>query len=209
MDQEGRRKGGWRSVAVLVLIGALVTWNGLQAEGGPIDEGGNRLKNTQNPDGGWASTAALPLGPSAPNTFGIVGLGLLSAYERTGDTALRAAALKTGDALVGKFDIAPPGYRNLLTEADRPFPQDVEFLTRLAQLLKNEAKELRGSERRDRQRQARTFSSAASSWFKRTTDDFRRGGLLVGRFINGRIQHERYGPRNERNGRQDCRQGGF
>lgn len=67
-----------------------------------FSSGGDRLIETQNIDGGWG----WPLsGTSAPNTAAPIAMGLLSAYEQTGDTAYLDAAISAGAFI---RDVSPP-----------------------------------------------------------------------------------------------------
>ncbi len=64
-------------------------------------DGGDRLIDTQNADGGWAW---ILTGTSATNSPGACGSGLLNVYNVTGDVKYLNAAVNAGD-----FVIAQPG----------------------------------------------------------------------------------------------------
>ena len=94
-----------------------------------IVSGGSRLQSLQNADGGWyyrAADTSCGYGPgvSCTNTLGVTALGLLSAYDRSGDPLTLAAAVATGDRLVADYLAAP---------TQEPHSQDLEFLVALTQ----------------------------------------------------------------------------
>ena len=93
-----------------------------------VRSGGDRLQQLQNADGGWYFRATdtacgAGAGVSCPNIIGVTGLGLLSAYDRSHDPAILADAVAAGELLKSIHDAAP---------ANRPFSQDLEFLTALS-----------------------------------------------------------------------------
>jgi subtilisin family serine protease len=90
--------------------------------------GGTRLQQLQNADGGWYfratdTTCGFGADVSCPNIIGVTGLGLLSAYERSGDPAILADAVEAGARLLAIRAAAP---------AAQPYSQDLEFLVALA-----------------------------------------------------------------------------
>ncbi|HJU44787.1 MAG TPA: carboxypeptidase regulatory-like domain-containing protein, partial [Vicinamibacterales bacterium] len=98
-----------------------------------VSSGGTRLHQLQNADGGWyfaasdtdCGTNAFPAGSSGSckNIIGVTGLGLLSAFDRTGDASRLADAIAAGDLLEAIHTALP---------AEQPFSQDLEFLRALA-----------------------------------------------------------------------------
>lgn len=70
-----------------------------------IVDGGDRLVETQNVDGGWG----WPLtGTSASNTIGPIAMGLIKAYEQTNDPTYLAALSNTGSYLLTKqYNFSP------------------------------------------------------------------------------------------------------
>lgn len=79
--------------------------------------GGNRLVEMQNPDGGWGWELE---GTSALNTIGPIGMGLSKAYQQTGEQSFLDALLLTGNLLLTKTDFSTAdGY--LAAELDRIF----------------------------------------------------------------------------------------
>jgi hypothetical protein len=88
----------------------------------------DRLVDTQNNDGTWEWTNldTNKTNTGASNTIGVTALGLIKAYELTGDEKYLDAAKITGDALVAKT----PGQTN----PNKFYSQDIEFLARLGQV---------------------------------------------------------------------------
>lgn len=79
--------------------------------------GGNRLVEMQNPDGGWGWELE---GTSALNTIGPIGMGLSKAYQQTGEQSFLDALQLTGNLLLTKTDFSTAdGY--LAAELDRIF----------------------------------------------------------------------------------------
>jgi hypothetical protein len=92
--------------------------------------GGTRLQQLQNADGGWFFRATDDscggfghMGGSCINLIGITGLGLLSAYDRSGNQSLLDAAIAAGELLEAIHASAP---------SDQPYSQDLEFLRALS-----------------------------------------------------------------------------
>ena len=91
---------------------------------------GARLQQLQNADGGWyfgatntnCGTNAFN-GGSCINLTGVTGLGLLSAYDRSGDAAMLNDAISAGELIEAVHDSEP---------TQRPFSQDLEFLRALS-----------------------------------------------------------------------------
>jgi hypothetical protein len=67
-----------------------------------IASGGNRLIETQNTDGGWGWPLA---GDSAKNTAAPIAMGLIAAYQATGQATYLDSAVKAGDFIKA---ISPP-----------------------------------------------------------------------------------------------------
>ena len=82
-----------------VVAGFLLAVSGTAS--GTLVDGGERLIEMQNTDGGWGWELT---GASATNSAGPCGSGLLSVYSATGDVKYLNAAIKTGE-----FVIAQPG----------------------------------------------------------------------------------------------------
>jgi len=77
--------------------------------------GGNRLKDTQNPDGGWG----WPLsGSSAHNIIGPTAMGLCKAYRATGDLDLLPALQRAKQFLLAKTNTFSPPDGYLAAELD-------------------------------------------------------------------------------------------
>lgn len=95
-----------------------------------VASGAARLQQLQNVDGGWyfpasgtgCGTLAFA-GGSCRNIVGVTGLGLLSAYDRTGDPGALADAVQAGQLLQTIHDADP---------TQQPFSQDLEFLRALS-----------------------------------------------------------------------------
>jgi subtilisin family serine protease len=92
-----------------------------------VTSGGTRLQQLQNADGGWYfraidTSCGAGAGVSCPNTIGVTGLGLLSAYERGNDPGVLADAVAAGQRLQAIHAAAP---------SQQPFSQDLEFLVAL------------------------------------------------------------------------------
>ena len=90
--------------------------------------GSTRLQQLQNADGGWYFRATdtscdLGAGVSCPNIIGVSGLGLISAYERSGDLSILQDAVAAGQLMIANHDANP---------SQRPFSQDLEFLVALS-----------------------------------------------------------------------------
>lgn len=138
--------------------------------GAALSFGANRLVLLQHADGGWffgANDTDCGAGPgvSCPNTFGVTALGLLDAFNHTGNIALRNAAIVTGDALVAKFGGQNP--------KQRPFTFDVEFLIELSRTTGN-----------------MVYRDTANQWFSVITSNFpnpadRVDAILAGRESQG------------------------
>jgi hypothetical protein len=94
--------------AVILMVSSVVS-------GELFQDGGDRLAELQNDDGGWG----WPLtGTSATNTVGPIAMGLAKAYENTGDTDQLAALQKAATYLQTKALYSPSdGY--LAAELDR------------------------------------------------------------------------------------------
>ena len=74
---------------------------------GVIQDGGDRLIETQNNDGGWdwPLDNGDPATGSASNTAGPIAMGLLAAYAQTGDVKYLNAALEAGNFVKS---VSPP-----------------------------------------------------------------------------------------------------
>src|SRR4029077_11159876 len=87
--------------------------------------GGSRLRAEQNADGGWpfqvGSTVCGAGAASCTNTIGTPGLGLLAPYVRFNDAATLAAAMKAGDLLVTRANLA------LATQPVQPSPVSTDI----------------------------------------------------------------------------------
>lgn len=119
-----------------------------------VSAGGNRIASLQHEDGGWffgVDDVDCGAGPdvSCANTFGYTGLGLLAAYEHSGntDTALLSAAIAAGNALKNAFNAENP--------KQRPYTSDVEFLVALSQVTGD-----------------LSYRNTAQSWFAVIVTDF-------------------------------------
>lgn len=95
-----------------------------------VASGGTRLQALQNADGGWYFGATATdcgtnafMGGSCRNIIGVTGLGLLSAYDRTGTQSLLDDAIAAGALLEAIHTAAP---------TQQPFSQDLEFLRALS-----------------------------------------------------------------------------
>ena len=126
------------------------------------------MKRLQQPDGGWpfrvvGSGCAGPFG-SCPNTFGVIGLGLLAADQHTGGTALRPAAIEAGDALIARYQAAIAQ-----TPQTLPFNQDIEFLVELSTLTGNPV-----------------YATTARAWFQVAIDRFPNAAHRIDDFIERR-----------------------
>lgn len=142
-----------------------------------LQEGGERLVDLQNADGGWFFTVGdtdCGSGPgvSCPNTMGVTGLALIDAYRMTKDPDFKVAAFKTGDALVAKFLAGPPCDGDPFTGTDRGFTVDHKFLVELATLGGPKAK---------------TYRSTGIAWFKCVMLDFPNAADRADNRIDGRI----------------------
>ena len=89
-----------------------------------------RLQQLQNGDGGWYFGANASgcggnafQGGSCNNIIGVTGLGLLSAYDRSGTASMLADAVQAGQLLQAIHNANP---------AQQPFSQDLEFLRALS-----------------------------------------------------------------------------
>ncbi len=72
-----------------------------------FEDGGNRLLGLQNDDGGWdwPLDNGDPATGSANNTAAPIAMGLLAAYEQTGDSAYLAGAVEAGEFIKA---VSPP-----------------------------------------------------------------------------------------------------
>jgi hypothetical protein len=89
-----------RNRVVLYSLAMIFCAAGL-ASGEVFKPGGDRLVATQNADGGWTFMLAKPAG-SASNIVAPTGMGLLKAYEATGDPNYVTPLKKAGDYLTKK-----------------------------------------------------------------------------------------------------------
>lgn len=90
--------------------------------------GGIRLQQLQNADGGWYFRATdtncgLGAGVSCKNIIGVTALGLISAYQRSGDVTVLQDAVAAGELLKSVYTAQP---------TKPPFSQDLEFLVALS-----------------------------------------------------------------------------
>ena len=130
-----------------------------------VGMGGARLQVLQNPDGGWpfrvVGAGCAGTYGTCPNTFGVIGLGLLAADRHTGGTALRPAAIVAGEALLTRYQAA-------LTQTPQqlPFNQDIEFLVELSALTGNPV-----------------YATTAKAWFQIAIARFPNAGARIDDFI--------------------------
>ncbi|MBY0494736.1 MAG: carboxypeptidase regulatory-like domain-containing protein [Cyanobacteria bacterium] len=113
--------------------------------------GGNRLQQLQNPDGGWYfratdTSCGAGAGVSCPNIIGVTALGLISAYQRSGDLTVLADAVAAGELLKSVHTASP---------LQQPFSQDLEFLVALSDATADPQ-----------------YAALASSWFGTVTSAF-------------------------------------
>lgn len=94
------------------------------------------------------------------NVVGISATGLLSAYEKTGNSAYLAGAVNTGNTLKNRYASVPV--------TQRPYSQDIEFLVRLSQDSND------GS-----------YASLAQQLYSRTTSQY-TGTAYADYYINAR-----------------------
>jgi hypothetical protein len=166
------------SLALLGTGTASVTVTPRTAEPATIVEaarlGGVRLRAEQNLDGGWpfqvGSNVCGTAAASCTNTIGTTGLGLLAAYVRFNDGATLAAAMKAGDLLVTRANLA-------LAQATPPSPvsRDIEFLAALANLAQDPAKKL-------------AYTNAARDWFNVTVTKFPVAADQIDSYLTKRNQ---------------------
>jgi hypothetical protein len=92
---------------ILILIMTFMFAVNSRTEATSFNYGGDRLIDTQNNDGGWdwPLDNGDPMTGSAPNTAAPIAMGLLAAYEQTGDIIYLNAAI---DAGVFVRDVSPP-----------------------------------------------------------------------------------------------------
>ena len=134
--------------------------------------GGVRLRAEQNPDGGWPFQVGNNVcgagAASCTNTIGTTGLGLLAAYVRFNDAATLAAAMKAGDLLVTRANLA-------LAQATPPSPisRDIEFLVALANLAQDPLK-------------AQAYANAARDWFNVTVTKFPNAAQQIDSYLDKR-----------------------
>ena len=134
--------------------------------------GGVRLRAEQNPDGGWpfqvGNNVCGPSAGSCTNTIGTTGLGLLAAYVRFNDAATLTAAIKAGDLLVTRANLA-------LAQTPPPSPvsRDIEFLVALANLTQDPLK-------------AQAYANAARDWFNVTVTKFPSAAQQVDSYLDKR-----------------------
>jgi hypothetical protein len=142
-----------------------------------IDLGGARLLATQGPDSGtipynWEWVAGDGYFDN-PNLQGATAIGLLAAYEKTGNRDYLNAAKNSGDVLKLRYAADP---------SHRPYTQDVEFLVRLAK------------DSRDK-----SYLDLAKVWYEVVTVDFTaeanadryitlRGGSMAGWDVASQIR---------------------
>lgn len=118
-----------------------------------VASGAARLQQLQNVDGGWyfpasgtgCGTLAFA-GGSCRNIVGVTGLGLLSAYDRTGDPGALADAVQAGQLLQAIHDADP---------AQQPFSQDLEFLRAVSAASSDPS-----------------YATLAQQWFETVTDEY-------------------------------------
>jgi hypothetical protein len=75
----------------------LVAWFGARADAGPVNEAADWLLTQQNVNGGFPATVG---GPVTTNTQGPTALGMLSAFDLTGNSLYLDSAATTGDYLL-------------------------------------------------------------------------------------------------------------
>jgi hypothetical protein len=143
-----------------------------------LRNGGERLIDLQNADGGWFFTVGdtdcagntVPPEISCKNTFGVTAQGLVSAYRVTRAASMRNAARDTGDALLARYSAAPACDDNVGTAADRPVTADIAFLVSLSGIAKTPV-----------------YKKAAAARFACITGDFPDGADRAAERINNRV----------------------
>lgn len=169
------RKRGWgkRWLAVSMPIVFLIA--AVSSAHADVSAGGARLVEIQNSDGTWKfEVTGEPDGnpdEGAENITGVTGLGLLVAFEKTGNRNFLVAALKAGGHLLNVFKDAAPGAL--------PFAQDIELLIALSR-----TSGLSGNLQDD-------FRDAARLWFRNTTRAFPNSKSLIDHFVAERSAQNR------------------
>ncbi|MFH2091912.1 MAG: hypothetical protein ABIJ31_06080, partial [Pseudomonadota bacterium] len=109
-------------LSVLILLGIIGIANA-STFGTTMLNGGIRLVNLQNNDGGWdwPLNDGNPASTSPKNTVGPIAMGLAQAYLSTGDSDQRSALQDAGSLLLGKTNNFSPSDGYLAVQLDSIF----------------------------------------------------------------------------------------
>jgi hypothetical protein len=110
-----------RYLTAVVALSLLLAVAGTAGANSWYQDGGDRLVALQNDDGGWdwPLDDGDPASASPKNTVAPITMGLITAYEKTGDAAMLTAIQNAGGLLLGKTNDFSPSDGYLAAALDK------------------------------------------------------------------------------------------